>query len=163
MEFKILNFNKIERELKNIYTSGNLTVADYWQWYTTGIEKIVNDQDFIITDRYNNERSDILAYNFYENESLADLLILINNDNFIWDTPGDYDLLWDITDNKMNYLRNLNKVDFTQEEIIYWREKMEKKTEEVHQIQSNIVIPKRGSLQKIIRTINNYLENREVK
>jgi hypothetical protein len=163
MEFKILNFPKTEKTLRNKYSAGLLTTADYWTWYTTGVESIVNEQDFVLTDRYDNERTDVLAYNFYESESTADVLVLINNDNFLWDAPADFDLMWDITDNKMEYLLTLNKLPFEESEYNYWREKMSTKTEKTHDIQSEIVIPNRNTLQKTIRKINEYLEEREVK
>jgi len=163
MEFKILNFTKKEGIIRNEITGERLTITDYWQYYITGIEKIVNEKDFILTDRYENERAEVLAYNFYENESVSDVLVLINNDNYLWDSPSDYDLIWDIVDNKMNYLRALNKANFNEQEKNYWREKIQDKAEEARNIQSSIVIPNRSSLQKVIRTINQYLEEREVK
>jgi len=163
MEFKILNFNKIENQLRNEYYGEKLTITDYWQWYTTGIESLINDQEFVMTQRYDNERSEILAYNFYENEAVADLLVLINNDNFLWDAPADFDLLWDITDNKMKYLEDQNKIAFNEDQKNYWREKMEAKVSSTNSIQSKIVIPDRSYLQRVIRNVNEYLEGREVK
>ncbi len=163
MDFKILNFNKTERYLVHENIGELLTVSDYWQWYTTGIEDLVKKDDgFIITKRYDNERSEVLAYNFYENESVADVIVLSNNDNFLWDVPGDYDLLFDITEQKLQYFKNQHKVPLTAEQEEYWNQKMKDKVLETHKVQTDIVIPLKKELQRIIRMFNNYLEERIV-
>ena len=46
MNFKILNFDKTERNLKNERIGELLTVADYFQWYLSGIEDIISDNIF---------------------------------------------------------------------------------------------------------------------
>ena len=162
MDFKVINFQKTEKVIMNEFYGGKLTVCDYWQYYVTGIESIVNDQDFILTDRYDNERSEVIAYNFYDNESLSDVIILSNNDNFLFDAPVDYDLGIDIVDNRMKYLQSMNKTTYSQDEYLYWEQKMKDRINDEHKIKSNVIIPKRGSVQKIIRNMNSYMESREV-
>ena len=163
MEFKILNFQKVEKQFNHESVGEKLQIADYFQWYISGISDLTNDQEFVLTDRYDNERSEVLAYNFYENESVADVLVLANNDNFLWDAPADYDLLWDITENKYGYFRKEHKVQMSVDEEEYWKQKMRDQTTAAHSNQSVIAIPIRGSLQKVIRKMNEFLEEREVK
>lgn len=163
MEFKILNFQKIEKRLTNETMGEKLQVPDYFQWYIAGISDLTNDQEFVLTDRYDNERTEVLAYNFYENESVADVLVLANNDNFLWDAPADYDLLWDIADNKYQYFRHEHKVNMSVDEEEYWKQKMKDQTVAAHTSQSVIAIPIRSNLQKVIRKMNDFLEEREVK
>jgi hypothetical protein len=165
MEFKILNFNKTERRLQNEYAGELLTVPDYFQWYISGVENVINENpsSFILTDRYDNERTEVLAYGMYQNENVADLLVLLNNDNFLWDAPADYDLLWDVTENKLQYIEKLHRVDLSEEQELYWRSKMEEKTSETYNTQRTLVVPLKKDLSKIIRKVNKYIEGREVK
>ena len=163
MNFKILNFDKTEKNLMNERTGELLTVTDYFQWYMTGVESIINNTDFVMTDRYDNERTENISYNFYENENVSDVLVLLNNDNYLFDAPADWDLLQDITDNKLNYYKKQNKVQLTPEEEKYWRNKLEEQSINAHEAQKSIIIPLKSELQKTIRHINEYFEQREVK
>ena len=163
MNFKILNFEKTENRLENETVGEKLQIADYFQYYVAGISELVTEEDFVLTDRYENERAEVLAYNFYGNEAVADVIVLANNDNFLWDAPADYDLLWDIADNKYQYFRHEHKVTLSVDEEEYWKQKMRDQTAASHTIQSTVAIPIRSELQKVIRTFNKYLESRKVK
>ena len=165
MNFKIINFDKTERNLKNERIGELLTISDYFQWYLSGIEDIINDNpnSFVMTDRYDNERTENISYNFYENENVSDVLVLLNNDNYLFDAPADWDLLQDITDNKLNYYKKQNKVHLTPEEEKYWRNKLEEQSVNAHEAQKRLIIPIRSELQRTIRLMNEYIESREVK
>jgi hypothetical protein len=162
MKFKILDFKKTERRFENIIPGQLVTVSDYWQWYTGGIESIINANDFIIVNRNENERTEVLTNKFYEDVNISDVLVLINNDNYLWDAPADWDLSQDIIDNKMLYYQRHHKVQMTEDEELYWKRKIEDKVIATRDVQDNIVVPIRGELQKVIRHMKEYLSEREV-
>ena len=50
----------------------------------------------------------------------------------------------------------------TEEEETYWKEKIEDKMTALRDTQSDVVVPIRGELQKVIRHMKEYLSEREV-
>ncbi len=162
MDFKILNFQKTVKQLYHEQPGALIQSPDYWQWYTTNIKSIINDNDFILVQRYENQRAEVLAYSFYENENVSDVLVTLNNDNYLWDAPTDWETSQEIIENKLNYYKHENKVPMTEEEEEYWRLKMEEKVTATRDIQSKVAVPIRTELQKTIRKINDYLEARKV-
>lgn len=162
MRFRILNFKKTEKRLEHEIQGELLKTPDYFQFYINGIEQFVNEKDFILIDRFDNERSEVIAYNFYDDENISDVLVLCNNDNYIWDAPADFDLVYDIVDNKMNYYKSQRQISMSDDEFIYWRDKLILKAYETHKAQKNYAVPLRSEVQKVIRKINDYKEEREV-
>jgi len=162
MNFRILNFDKKEQRVQNENEGELFYSADYWQWYITGIESLINENDFVLSDRYDNERSEVLTYNFYENENISDVLLLVNNDNYLWDAPVDGDLLDEVIDNKFNYFKKINKTPLSTDEEMYWENKIKEKSVLMNNVQREIVIPIRSELQKVIRNINKFIQEREV-
>jgi hypothetical protein len=160
---KIYNFEKTEKHLMNKSACGVFKSADYWQWYTTGIENMVNNQEFFITDRLQNERSEVVSWKLYDDPNISDVILAINNDVYLWDAPFDYDMVENITNNKMEYLERVYKVHMTEDEKTYWRDKMLNKTKTLQNTLQSVVVPKYSNLQSIIRKIKDYLNDRIVK
>jgi elongation factor P--beta-lysine ligase len=165
MNFKIYNFQKIDKQLQHESPGEYYNSADYFQWYTTGIESVVqeNESSFFLTKRLNNERPEVLSWKFFGDANYADLLTSVNNDNFLWDGPTDWDTAQFVIQNKMNYLKRVNKVQFDPDEENYWNEKMTSKVSRTIEVQSTVIVPKYPELQSIVRKIKRYLESRVVK
>jgi hypothetical protein len=64
MNFRLLNFNRIDKLEKNELEGTMMNVPDYFQWYLTGIETVVRDNEnqFFIMDRHDNERSEVITW-----------------------------------------------------------------------------------------------------
>ncbi len=84
-------------------------VRDYFQYYTTGVESVVQDvpQYFQMTERYDAERPEQIMFNIYNDADLADTFVAINNQNYLWSTPFDLDAFQDAIELKMNFLETL--------------------------------------------------------
>jgi len=163
MDFKILNFDKTVRQFQHEQAGDVVQATDYWQYYTAGLFTVINDMDFILVQRYENQRAEVLAHNFYGDANVSDVLVSLNNDNYLFDGPVDWDTSQEIIENKMNYFKKENKVPMTEEEEEYWRFKMEEKVQATRDVQGTLAVPIRSELQKTIRRMNEYLEGREVK
>jgi hypothetical protein len=163
MTFRVYNFDKIEKQSKNESLGPKLTIADYWQYYTTGVENLVNNNEYFRTDRLENERSEVITWKFFDDPGLSDIILALNNDVYLWDTPFDYELVEQITDNKMNYIKKMYKADMPEDVEQYWYDKTLRDTLEYQDILRSVVLPRYSDLQTVIRKIKEYFRDREVK
>jgi len=163
MKFKIYNFDKKRTVSKNESEGFSYTVTDYWQYYTTGVESLVNNKDFFKTDRLTNERIDVLAYKFYNDADYSDVIVASNNDAFLWSCPFDYAYGEKIAQNKMNYFKKLHKRELTDDEKVYWNAVFLNDVANLNEMQSTVVAPKFQVIQKVVREIREYFYKREVK
>jgi len=137
------------------------SIPDYFQYYTTGAETIPTDDQLIVTSRRANERYEILANDIFSNPNLADLLVAINNDVLLWNTPLDYDLLDLQGEILYDYVKKIYKTNFESPEK--WKEIIDQKVLDDDEKYRVVLIPKQESIQKVIRKIKEYFEEREVK
>jgi len=167
MKFSIFDFDRIDQYMVHEELGELVNTADYFQYYTTGIENIVVDPDnefmFFKTKRYESERSDVLAYDFYDEENFADVLVAINNDNFLWDAPMNFDTELAVINAKVNYIKKINKAPLTYDEEKYWKRKITGKVDFTNNSQMIIVAPYLKDIRTVIRKIKKYFMDREVK
>jgi hypothetical protein len=163
MLFKIYNFDKIEKQSKNESEGITLTIADYWQYYTTGVENLVNNNEYFRTDRLENERAEVVTWKFFDDPNLSDMVLALNNDVYLWDTPFDYRLVEQITDNKMNYIKKIYRAEMPEDVETYWRDLMLKDTMKYHDTLRTVVLPRYSNIQSVVRKIKDYFTKREVK
>jgi len=164
MKPKIYKFDTITRHLKNDKPGEIFKVRDYFQWYHTGIENVINENKgyYFVTNRYENERSEVITYNLFEDENLSDVLLALNNDVYLWDAPYDNDTRDIIADNKFKYIEKLNKqpfIDYTKEK---YYERIYAQLDAFNDRQKLIVLPKFKDLNRVLRSIKEYLNNRKV-
>ena len=143
-------------------------VRDYFEFYTTGIEEVPfkNENHYFETQRFESERSEILAYQMLENEDLSDVILALNNDVYLWDAPMTYDLKMKVLDNKMGLLKynfyredNQDLPSFTRK---YWQELFMKQMDDFNDTQKKVIIPRFSKIQRVIRDIRRYLDKRRV-
>jgi hypothetical protein len=162
MKQSIYDFDTIKNVTINDELGPVVEVRDYFQYYTTGLEDVPFDEDCFSTDRYQNERTDVIAYNFFEDENLSDLILAMNNDTYMFDCPVDYDTQCDIVDARINMIEALNHQQLRPGQVEFYRELFDKEMNEINEAQDVIVLPKFNKIAKIRRDMEKYLENREV-
>ncbi len=164
MRPKIYDFNKISREIKHESIGKYFHITDYFQYYTTGIENITNNNElYIETERYDNERTDILSWEFYLNENYSDLLLAINNDVYLWDSPVDYDTIDIIVNQQLLYIQKIQNKIFNDQEKEYWTNKIKNKVIQNNDYKRKILMVSDGDKNKITRQIKDIFKSREVK
>ncbi len=156
---KVYNFNKKIGQLGDI----KFSIPDYFQWYTTGFESLISDDMLLITERYNNERSEVLAYKLLDNEHLSDTLIALNNDNYMWDSPYDSDMFEVSVDMVFKYIEKINKTKMNRHQ----NDKFQEISRDIVTLDDEelryIIIPRKEYIQKISRIFKNYKTKRELK
>ena len=165
MKYSILNFPKKDIEVKHETTGETLYVPDYFTYYISGIQKIVfeNQDSFFKTKRFENERSEVLSFKFYGSGMYSDTIILSNNDNYLWDSAYDWEMTEEVTNQKLKYIQELNKNNLTEDERLYWENKIKRKIEYQNTIRSTVIAPKVSDLNKIIRLMKKYIRERTVR
>ena len=158
MRLKIYNFNKKQGSIGNT----GYQVADYFQWYTTGLEDVPIPEQLFITERNNLERYENIAYDLFRNENLADFLVAMNNDTFLWNTPLDNDSFLDSIDIMYDYIQKKNKTRFLPEDEENWKAIATEKIQKDDDILRYIIIPRKEHLQKLTRAFKDYLISRTV-
>jgi len=162
MNLKIFDFARKMSIVKNYRESEVINSVDYFEYYTTGIEDLVDD-NFFATDRYVNERSEVMGHNLLGNQDFADVIVAANNDNFLWDAPMDYDKTELVIDNRINTLEKYMQRSLSDTEKIYHRKKFREDSEQINDDMTVIVLPRYNRMQEALRKIRRYLNNRKVK
>jgi hypothetical protein len=148
---------------------------DYFQHYTTGIENVIIREPhmFNFTKRESGERPEVLMNSMFKNEDLADMFVALNNQNYLWGTPFDYDNFVDAIDFRMNYVKFLMR-DRIQETIHpdgsvtyndvgeIMQRKVEEKISAEDEIASKVIVPKPEYLSIVEMRIDDYLNGRNV-
>lgn len=153
---------------------------DYFQYYTTGVETIVRDnQDaFRFTTRSDAERPEQIMYDIYSEADLGDIFVAVNNQNYMWATPFGLDAFHDAITFRMNYVELLMRDRIEKTEIkddfghiieTQYNEVgqlcYEKVSEDVHtedDLARIIIVPDVNSTQLVSRKIKEYFESRKV-
>jgi len=145
-----------------ILNKQELYVKDYFQFYTIGAEEIIekHPNKFIITERFENERAEILTNNLFDNANISDLILAINNDTYLWDTPVDGSLLLKILEGKMKYIRSISKVPLTPNEVDRWTDIFTNEIISQDTERRSVIIPKTAEIQRITRYIKDYFKSR---
>ena len=164
MRQTVYDFDLVKNRLVADEVGPLVQVRDYFEYYTTGLEEIVqeNQDDFFMTQRYQNERTDVIAYNFYEDENYSDVILAVNNDTYLWDAPVDFDTQSIVVDERIRIVEHLNHQKLQQGQRSFYERQFNEDLDEEQEIQKNIVLPKFGSMSKINRLIKKYLNNRKV-
>ena len=158
MRQKIYNFDKKIGSLGDI----KFEVSDYFQYYHTGIEELIVDDMLYITDRNNNERSEVLAYEFFESADLSDTILALNNDVYLWDTPYDNDMYETSIDLIMEYIKKKNKTRMNIDVEERYQEIARAHVSDDDSMLRSVIIPRQEYVQKISRVIKDYLKSRIV-
>ena len=162
-------------------------VRDYFQSYTTGVEKIVqqNPGHFAVTSRENAERPESIMYQMFGQPDEADMFLAINNQNYLWATPFNLDAFQDAIDFRMNYLELLMRDRITKEAdldanddiirddngIIQWQYNQagticrDRVSADIHSEDDKartIIIPNKNSVQYVTKMIDDYFISRKV-
>ena len=158
MKQKIYNFNKKVGKIGEV----EYQVSDYFQFYHTGLETIIPDDMLMLTQRFNNVRSEVLAYQFLESENLSDTILAINNDVYLWDSPYDNDMYEESVDMFFEYIKKTHKTTVSSDLEIRFLEIAREHVEIDDNMLRNVIIPKKENLQKISRMLKDHLKGRIV-
>jgi hypothetical protein len=151
-------------------------VRDHFQYYTTGIEKLVIDDTdhFSLTTRETGERPEVIMNSIFKDENLADLFVAINNQAYLWGTPFDLDNYIDVLEFRMKYMKLVMRdrivLDIDPEGTQYYNDvgeivklKVEERLAKEDEAARLVFIPKSDYLHVVKRKIKKYLESRVVK
>ena len=158
MKPKIYDFNKKVGK----FNETEFTVADYFQYYTTGLENVIDSEMLMVTERHDNERSEVLSYVFLGSENLADTLLALNNDVFLWDSPYDNNMMETVVDVTFDFIKKTYKTHLKIEEVEKFKEFARELAETDDTMLRNVIIPKKEYLQRISRYLRDYIRSREV-
>jgi hypothetical protein len=150
-------------------------VRDYFQYYTTGIESVILEKPefFEWVKRESGERPEVLMQIEFGEQDLADMFVALNNQNYLWGTPFNYDDLVDAIEFRMNYVK-FKMRDRIEETInpdgsVTYNdvgEIMQRKVEETLSTEDEqaryVIIPKKNDVSAVEMFIEDYLEGRNV-
>ncbi len=158
MKQKVYNFKKKDGCLGD----AKFEVSDYFQFYHTGLETLISDDMLVITQRHNNERSEVIAYEFLETADLSDTILALNNDTYLWDSPYDNDMFEGMIDVMMDYIKKVHKTTLTSEVEERYSEAMREHVTIDDNMLRSIILPRREQIQKISRMIKDELRDKVV-
>ena len=158
MKQKVYNFKKKEGHLGDI----KFNVSDYFEYYHTGLETLIPDDMLVITQRHNNERSEVLAYEFLESADLSDTLLALNNDAYLWDSPYDNDMFEGVIDVMMEYIKKVHKTPLTSQMETKYQEVIREHVTIDDDMLRSVILPKLDQIQRISRMIKDELKNKIV-
>jgi hypothetical protein len=162
MNLSLYNFDLIQRTSENESYGQTFAVTDYWQYYTTGVERLITDKEFFLSKREINERSEVLAWKYYDNPSVSDVIVASNNDNYLFDAPFENEMKEKILDSKLNYVKKLYKNSMSMDLEQYFKDKLEYDVDKLNDIQRNVVLPKQNFASPMLRKMKTYFQMRQV-
>jgi hypothetical protein len=138
---------------------------DYFSYLYDEIGQFVKDnfKYFEHIEIDDNDRLEVISYNRYESENYADLIVMINQANFMWMLPYDGDIQLSIGESYSNYLtmeinntNNESKEEFIKEYGITraQQENSEKRL---------ILVPRIENLQTVVSLLEKYRSQNEIK
>jgi len=145
--------NMVVRDFSSVYFNNLQTELEKYSYYFT----IIN-----ITE---DERIENVAYQLYGDENLSDLLLAINDENFIWSSPLNQDILMDQTDMLLTeFGKNLN-IDTWDGNVNYqeFASKIEEFIDESNSKRKKFKVPKLEYLSDVLNIVNGYkLKNKDL-
>ncbi len=158
MNQRVYSFDKKEAKIGD----SEFTCTDYFQYYTTGLEDIIDHNMLYVTERRNNERYEVLSHNLFNDADLSDMLLGLNNDVYLWDMPSGNDEFEHLVDVTYDYIQKVNKTKFPSEDIEQWKEIARQRVQDDDDAVRVVIIPKVSQVQKISRYFKDYFKTRLV-
>ena len=179
---KVYNFDKREVTFRDIdplnhedYTTmENYLVTDYFQYYTTGVEEVIGKAPtrYVITNQYENERPEVLTNTLYGNENLSDLVLAINNRTYLFNSPFDPDISYEILEAYTRYyvkISNISESDsYTQSQFEnYYKPLIQARfNDDLLSVYNNylrqVILPKTSEVERVLKDIKDYFKSRKV-
>jgi hypothetical protein len=135
-------------------------VPDYTSILFTNLKTYLENYDnyFTIISVPENEKIENIAYRLFGSENYADLILAINNENFLWSSPYDQDVIEHITDSVLHEFSNQLNLDDFNENLSYlaFREKVEETIDNNNSKKKYFKVPKKENITDVISLINNY-------
>jgi len=134
------------------------TIKDYSSYYYGNVRNIIQDNFnlFEFIEISDNERLENICYNMYNSEDYSDLLVMINEANFLWMIPYDIDIQLSIAESYKAYLtKSLNNSgDEDKKEFI--EEYSKNKSFKENSQKRKIIVPKAESIQDVESLLSEY-------
>jgi len=164
MKQTIYNFKPITNQLENDFKGEIFEVRDYFEFYHTGIEQLpfTNEKMYFATNRLTNERSEVITNAFFEDPDLSDVVLALNNDVYLWDTPFDNATQEMIAKSTLDNIEENRKQKLSEEQQSYYLSKINTQLDVQNTKQSVIVLPKFKNMARVLRLIEKYLNQRRV-
>ena len=164
--------SKLYNDTKRIGVLNNkyFILNDYFTYYTGGVQSIINDNldAFAFTKRLDNERPEQIAHDLYTNKNLSDMIIALNNQNYLFGAPMDGDTYLTAIDFRYAYVEKLmndrlnSKYDNNQESIDIIKERVEESIDKINENSKRIIIPTTSAYQAVLKNIDKYFKSRKV-
>lgn len=141
-----------------------IKIADYWTFYSTGTDSLIlnNQEKFFYTKRYENERYDSIAFDFYRDENYSDTLLAFNKENYMTDIVMDYDMLDLVVQKRIQYIEKTLHKHFDEDEHQYYEDLLHKQLDEVNAAKRIFIAPKWADIESANRLLKNYFESRRL-
>jgi hypothetical protein len=148
----VFTFDKMIREGK--------IIPDYTSYWFSDLKTYLENYDnyFLIISLAENEKMENVAYKLYGSENYADLILAINDENFLWSSPYDQDVLNQLNDSILFEFSNQLNLDSFNEGLSYidFKNKIEEAIDDNNSQKKYFKVPKPENLSDVISLINNY-------
>ena len=179
---KVYNFDKREVTLRDIdpvvqqddTSMENYVVTDYFQYYTTGVESVISKAPsrYVVTNQYENERPEVLTNALYDNENLSDMVLAINNRTYLFSSPFDPDISYEILEAYTRYFRKISNISdadsYTQSQFEnYYKPLLQERfSDDLLSVYNNylrqVILPKTAEVERVMKDIKDYFKSRKV-
>lgn len=138
----------------------NKLVRDFSSIYFNNLQQLFEEHSeyFTTIDLSEDERLENVAYQLYGDENIADLLLAINDENFIWSSPLNQDILLEQSKIVLKeYAENLNIHNFNENlSYLELQEKINQYIDDSNSKRKKFKVPKADYLGEVINLVNNY-------
>jgi hypothetical protein len=154
MRNSIYQFYDIKRDQK--------VVKDFTSVYFSNLFNILEQYDdyFMIIELGENDRLENVSYQLYGSENYADLILACNDENFIWSSPYDQDIILLLTENILDEFREEMNIDNFDNNPSYraFKEQVHLILDDRNSKRKKFKVPKPENLGEVLNIIDNYIK-----
>jgi len=148
----VFEFDTFERE--------NKVVRDFSSIYFTDLnDELANyDSMFTLIDITEDERLENVSYSLYGDENLSDLLLAVNDENYIWSSPLNTDIVLAQGDILLKEIANNLNIHSYDENLDYQdlKSKILEMIDNRNSKRKKIKVPRIENLGDVINIVNDY-------
>jgi len=115
-----------------------------------------NDQLFTLIEVEMNDRLDNVAYQLFGSENFADILLAVNDENFLWGTPFDQEIVLTQTENFVRIFHEQMKIDEQTVDYAAFKDNLYQLFDERNSKKKIWKVPRQENLGEVINLVENY-------
>lgn len=134
------------------------TIRDYTAVYYGGLFDVIKEypeyfMDYVLAD---GEKIEVVSYKLYGSENYADIILMVNNEVFLWGMPYNGDIIYEQKEAMEKFLRSKLNVSSDNEDFNSIIDAYGEEVDEVNSQKRIYKVPRPDRMNNVLSIINTY-------